>query len=194
MVACEPGGTDESSDEPGPFDASVIPGRHARLPSAPRGAAWLVEVWEQCRLRANESLAGYVLVLDEIQELSNWSAIVKGLWDADRASDCPLHVVILGSAPLQIQAGLNESLMGRFEPLVSPHWSFTEMASAFGVSLDEYVLYGGYPGSVGQMAAHELAPSIALVPDGTPPTVSHRIRTVRLWTSRGTTGAWSEFS
>ncbi|WP_419913077.1 ATP-binding protein [Candidatus Poriferisodalis sp.] len=155
MVACEPGGTDESSDELGPFDASVIPGRHARLPSAPHDAAWLVEMWEQCRLRANESAAGYVLVLDEVQELSNWSAVVKGLWDADRASDCPLHVVILGSAPLQIQTGLNESLMGRFEPMVSPHWSFTEMASAFGVSLDEYVFYGGYPGSVGKMVAHD---------------------------------------
>ena len=155
MVAFEPGGTDESSDEPGPFDASVIAGRPTRLPSAPRDAQWLIEVWEQCRRRARESLDGYVLVLDEIQELSNWSAIVKGLWDADRASGCPLHVVILGSAPLQIQTGLNESLMGRFEPIVSPHWSFTEMASAFGVSFDEYVFYGGYPGSAGQMAAHD---------------------------------------
>ena len=155
MVAFEPGGTDESSDEPAPFDAGETAGRHARLPSAPRDAQWLVEIWEQCRQRARESPVGYVLILDEIQDLPNWSAAVKGLWDADRASGSLLHVVVLGSAPLQIQSGLNESLMGRFEPIVFPHWSFTEMASAFGFSLDEFVFYGGYPGAAGHVAAHE---------------------------------------
>ncbi len=112
-------------------------------------------MWEQCRHRAKESPDGYVLVLDEIQELRNWSAVVKGLWDADRASGCPLLVVILGSAPLPIQAGLNESLMGRFEPIVFRHWSFTEMATAFGFSLDEYIYYGGYPGATEHMSGHE---------------------------------------
>lgn len=155
MVAFESGGTDESSDEPGPIDAGATAGPHARRPSAPRDARWLAEVWEQCRQRANESPAGYVLVLDEIQALPNWSAIVKAFWDADRAAGCPLHVVILGSAPWQIQDGLNESLMGRFEQIVSPHWSFTEMASAFGFSLDEYVFYGGYPGAARRAHDHD---------------------------------------
>lgn len=155
MVAFEPGGIDESSDALGPSDTDEAAEAHARLPSAPRDARWLVEVWQRCRERAKESPAGYVLVLDEIQALSNWSAVVKGLWDADRASGCPLHVVILGSAPLPIQAGLNESLMGRFEPIVFPHWSFTEMAKAFSFSLDEYIFYGGYPGSTEHMPGHE---------------------------------------
>ncbi|WP_420624815.1 ATP-binding protein [Candidatus Poriferisodalis sp.] len=155
IIAVEPGGTDWSSDEPGPFDTDVTAERHARLSSAPRDAEWLIEVWEQCRHRAKESPDGYVLVLDEIQELRNWSAVVKGLWDADRASGCPLLVVILGSAPLPIQAGLNESLMGRFEPIVFRHWSFTEMATAFGFSLDEYIYYGGYPGATEHMSGHE---------------------------------------
>ncbi len=94
-------------------------------------------------------------MLDEIQALRDWSSVVKALWDADRASGCPLHVVILGSAPLRIQAGLNESLMGRFVSVVSPHWSFPEMADAFGFSLDEYVFYGGYPGAAPLRASHE---------------------------------------
>lgn len=155
MIAVEPGGADESSDEPGFFDTHAAAERHARTSSAPRDAAWLIEAWEQCRHRAKGSPDGYVLVLDEIQELPNWSAIVKGLWDADRASGCPLQIVILGSAPLPLQAGLSESLMGRFTPIVSPHWSFDEMAQAFGFSLEEYVFFGGYPGAADARHAHE---------------------------------------
>ena len=67
---------------------------------------------------------GFVLVLDEIQKIPQWSDTVKGLWDADRARNCPLHVVILGSAPLLMQSGLSESLAGRFEPVRVTHWSF----------------------------------------------------------------------
>ncbi|MYA25476.1 MAG: ATP-binding protein [Acidimicrobiales bacterium] len=155
MVAVEPGGTDEISDSPEPFDSAATESSYARLPSAPRDLQWLVDVWAQCRERARSSPHGYVLVLDEVQELSDWSTAIKGLWDADRLTGCPLHVVILGSAPIQVQSGLNESLMGRFEPIVSPHWSFTEMASAFGIGLDEYVFYGGYPGAMRNMPVHE---------------------------------------
>lgn len=151
----EPGGADETSDSARPFGFDPVEASQARLPSAPRDLQWLVDMWVQCRDRALSSSQGYVLVLDEIQELPNWSAAIKGLWDADRLTGCPLHVVILGSAPIQVQTGLNESLMGRFEPLVSPHWSFTEMASAFGITLDEYVFYGGYPGAMRDMSVHE---------------------------------------
>ncbi len=112
-----------------------------------RDARWLQEVWEQSRHHAWTSPQGFVLVLDEIQKIEQWSEIVKGLWDADRASGCPLHVVVLGSAPLLMQAGLSESLAGRFEPIHVRHWSYPEMADAFGYSLDEYVYFGGYPGA-----------------------------------------------
>jgi len=56
-------------------------------------------------------------------------------------------VVVLGSAPLLVQAGLSESLAGRFEVVRVPHWSFAEMREAFGWSLDQYAYYGGYPGA-----------------------------------------------
>ena len=73
--------------------------------------------------------------------------MVKGLWDRDRFEDRPLHVVILGSAPMKVQSGLNESLMGRFERVQFDHWSFSEMEAAFGFDLNTYLFYGGYPGA-----------------------------------------------
>ena len=77
-----------------------------------RDRQWLQDVWSDCRHRAWTSSEGFVLVLDEVQKIPGWSDAVKGLWDADRADGCPLHVVILGSAPLLMQAGLNETLAG----------------------------------------------------------------------------------
>ncbi|MCY4655315.1 MAG: ATP-binding protein [Gammaproteobacteria bacterium] len=109
---------------------------------------WLVEVWREARKKADTHPKGFVLVLDEIQVIPDWSSIVKGLWDEDRAEDRNLHVVILGSAPLLIQSGLSESLTGRIERLKVSHWSFPEMAQAFDWDLQKYVYFGGYPGSV----------------------------------------------
>ena len=138
-------------DEP---DSSVfgfetdLTGRDTILAPQVRNTEWLVRNWETGRIQAERSQAGFVLVLDEIQKVPDWSEIVKGLWDADRARECPLRVVILGSAPLLLQSGLSESLAGRFEPLQVSHWSFPEMSRAFDFTLDEYVYFGGYPGAV----------------------------------------------
>ncbi len=112
-----------------------------------RDKAWLIRQWERARMEARRSERGFVLVFDEIQKIPNWSETVKGLWDADRRDDCPLHVVVLGSAPLLMQRGLTESMLGRFETIRLPHWSFTEMSEAFGFDLDRYVYFGGYPGA-----------------------------------------------
>ena len=87
------------------------------------------------------------LVLDEIQKVSGWSAIVKLLWDADTHAGVPLKVVLLGSSPLLLQSGLTESLAGRFEILPVPHWSFAEMREAFGWGVEQYIYYGAYPGA-----------------------------------------------
>ena len=99
--------------------------------SQERNTHWLVRNWEEARIEADRSPGGFVLVFDEIQQIPNWSETVKGLWDADRARDCPLRVVILGSAPLLMQSGLSESLAGRFETIRVAHWSFKEMSEAF---------------------------------------------------------------
>lgn len=116
-----------------------------------RDGKWLTRAWEEARKDAERSERGFVLVLDEIQKITQWSETVKGLWDADRAIERPLHVVVLGSAPLLVQQGLTESLAGRFELIRVNHWSFREMVDAFGFDLPRYIYFGGYPG-----AAHRI--------------------------------------
>ena len=125
--------------------------------------AWLVKQWEKARIATDELTLppvilnptetspqrNFVLVLDEIQKIPNWSEAVKGLWDADRALERPMHVILLGSAPLLVHQGLTESLAGRFELLRMTHWSFGEMNRAFDIDLPQYIYYGGYPGSIG---------------------------------------------
>jgi len=108
---------------------------------------WIEQQWEVARRLVSKNHSPAVLVLDEVQKIPNWSEIVKRLWDEDTRTGLPLHVVLLGSAPLLMQRGLSESLAGRFEVIHMPHWSFAEMHEAFGWSLDQYVYYGGYPGS-----------------------------------------------
>ena len=133
-------------------DDSMPQDARSRLPSAfatsaAKTAEWLVRVWEDARAEAGRSKQGFILVLDEIQVIPDWSRTAKGLWDADRADDIPLHVVLLGSAPLLMQKNLSEGLTGRFEPLPVPHWSFAEMSAAFGFDLPTYLFFGGYPGA-----------------------------------------------
>lgn len=113
----------------------------------PRDAAWLVSQWQRARAAARESAEGHILVLDEIQKIPRWSEAVKGLWDADRAEGLKLHVVLLGSSPLLMQKGMSESLTGRYELIRITHWSFLEMYEAFDFDLDDYIYFGGYPGS-----------------------------------------------
>jgi predicted AAA+ superfamily ATPase len=108
-------------------------------------AEWLRNVWVEARLLAKKETA--ILVVDEIQKVGNWSSIVKLLWDEDTRLRIPLKVVLSGSSSLLLQKGLSESLMGRFEILYSPHWSFGECKTAFGYSLEEFLFFGGYPGA-----------------------------------------------
>ena len=113
-----------------------------------RGPEWLGQQWEIGRDAARTAgHAGAVLVLDEIQKVPDWSEAVKRYWDEDTHTATPLHVILLGSAPLPIQRGLTESLAGRFEVIHLPHWTFAEMRDAFGFSVEQYVFYGGYPGA-----------------------------------------------
>jgi predicted AAA+ superfamily ATPase len=119
------------------------------VPGAGPTAEWLVAQWTTARGQAlTRPDVGHVLAIDEIQKTPRWSDVVKGLWDADRASGLNLHVILLGSSPWLIQKGLADSLAGRFELIVMPHWSYVEMQEAFDLSLDEYVYFGGYPGSM----------------------------------------------
>lgn len=114
-----------------------------------RDSAWLEAQWEEGRRLARDRPDGAILAVDEIQKVSGWAETVKRLWDEDRRTGAQVRAVLLGSAALLVQHGLSESLTGRFELIRAPHWSFGEMRDAFGLSLDEFVFFGGYPGAAG---------------------------------------------
>lgn len=131
------------------LDACGLPTHYATADDpGSLGDAWLPQQWEVGRqLASGAGQAGAVLALDELQKLPNWSEQLKRLWDEDTASGTPLRVVVLGSSALLLQRGLTESLAGRFEVTRVSHWSFEEMHRAFKVSLEQYLLFGGYPGA-----------------------------------------------
>ncbi len=138
--------------EPPPRQAQAVTETVEDISSAPRDVAWLARRWQAARqacarFKSQSPDQPYVLVFDEIQKIPRWSAAVKGLWDADRAQGLDMHVVLLGSSPLLMQKGLTESLTGRYELMRVTHWSFMEMHQAFDFTLNEYIYFGGYPGS-----------------------------------------------
>jgi predicted AAA+ superfamily ATPase len=109
---------------------------------------WIAARWEEVRaLMHFNQYQEMVLVIDEVHKINNWSEQVKREWDADTFKDVNIKVVLLGSSRLLLKKGLTESLAGRFEILSMTHWSFQEMQEAFGWDINQYVYFGGYPGS-----------------------------------------------
>lgn len=113
---------------------------------SPPDALWLEHQWKEARKQLVPSARG-LLVFDEVQKIPRWSEVVKKCFDEDRRKKNSLCVVLLGSSSLLVQRGLTESLAGRFEIVHFPHWSFEECRRCFGISFEEYVFYGGYPGA-----------------------------------------------
>ncbi|QTB90057.1 ATP-binding protein [Bifidobacterium saguini] len=109
---------------------------------------WLRREWDEARMLAHRSDAPVILVVDEIQMIPQWSSVVKALWDEDTDNGTNLLVVLTGSSALLLQKGLRESLTGRFELLRSQQWDYRECRDAFGMSLDDYLFFGGYPGAL----------------------------------------------
>lgn len=114
--------------------------------TAPPDPLWIEQQWQLARLRAQTGQP-VLLVLDEVQKITRWSETVKRCWDEDTLAGRDIRVVILGSSALLMQAGLTESLAGRFEQLHATHWSWPECQAAFGWTLDQYLYFGGYPGA-----------------------------------------------
>ena len=110
--------------------------------------SWIRYVWQQARqtIRLNR-YTEFLLVIDEIHKMDNWSEVVKAEWDADSMRDVNIKVVLLGSSRLLLKDGLSESLAGRYELIEMEHWSLSEMREAFGMSVEQYIYYGGYPGA-----------------------------------------------
>jgi len=116
---------------------------------------WITQQWEAARMQITGPGTGEaILVIDEIQKIENWSELVKKEWDEDTRSGLRLKVILLGSSRLLIQKGLTESLAGRYERIYVGHWTYSEISEAFGLSADQFVWFGGYPGPV-DLIGHE---------------------------------------
>ncbi len=114
-----------------------------------KNPSWIHYVWQQARQSIQlNNYREFLLVIDEIHKLDNWSEAVKAEWDADTMRDVNLKVILLGSSRLLIKDGLTESLAGRYELIELEHWSFNEMREAFGLNIEQYIYFGGYPGAV----------------------------------------------
>ena len=120
-----------------------------------RSQDWLRREWEEGRRLARQTFnenkgsspCCALLVIDEVQMISQWSAVVKALWDDDTDEGLNLQVILTGSSALLLTKGLHEALTGRFETHFCEQWDFSECREAFGYSLDDYLYFGGYPGA-----------------------------------------------
>lgn len=124
------------------------------VPAADLG--WIGDSWELARTRMR--MGGhreYLLVIDEIQKIRNWSEAVKKEWDADSFSGLGMKALLLGSSRVLLEKGLSESMMGRFEEIRMGHWTYPEMRDAFGWGVEQYIYYGGYPGAAGLVGDRE---------------------------------------
>ena len=131
------------------FNQAGIPGLFESADAiAAVDTSWLQQIWETARLKMKMQAANeFLLIIDEIQKISNWSETIKKLWDEDSFNNIGLKVILLGSSRLLLQQGLTESLAGRFETIYLSHWTFNEMEKAFGWDANTYAWFGGYPGS-----------------------------------------------
>lgn len=85
-----------------------------------------------------------VLAIDEIQKIQGWSEVIKKRWDTQKA---PIKVILTGSSSLQIEKGLRESLVGRFELVRAEHWNYSEAHKLLNISKHQYIEWGCYPGA-----------------------------------------------
>ena len=112
----------------------------------PNNTEWISTVWANARsIMEVRKHKEFLIVIDEIQKINNWSEFVKKEWDYDTRNNINIKVILLGSSRLLIKKGLTESLAGRYELIRMGHWSFTEMRDAFGFDINQYIYYGGYP-------------------------------------------------
>ena len=110
--------------------------------------AWISDCWTTARNKLRmEHLQELVLVIDEIQKLKNWGEVVKKEWDDDTFNDVPIKVILLGSSRVRLEKGLSESLKGRYETIKMPNWTLMEIRDGFGMTTDEYIYFGSYPGA-----------------------------------------------
>ena len=73
-------------------------------------SAWISDCWAAARsLKENKGWDSIVLVIDEIQKITNWSEVVKKEWDADTFNDTNIKVLLLGSSRVLFGGSIADS-------------------------------------------------------------------------------------
>lgn len=127
--------------------STLLHAYHSADAVAAGNQSWIEQIWNEARVAQKQSGSKYILAIDEIQKVHQWSEKVKQLWDQDSTTNHDIVVILLGSSKLLLQQGLTESLAGRFELIHLPHWRYQEMQETFGFSPEEYAWFGSYPGA-----------------------------------------------
>ncbi len=84
-----------------------------------------------------------ILAIDEVQKITGWADMVKMLWDKNKG----LKLVVTDSSALLVEKGLTETLAGRFELIRAEHWNYQEARNVFACTLQDFIVYGCYPGA-----------------------------------------------
>lgn len=101
----------------------------------------VIEEWWEKALKHPDR----VLAIDEIQKIPGWSEVVKKLWESSQER---IKLIVTGSSALLVEKGLRETLTGRFELIQVEHWNCREAGEILGLSIEKWIEFGCYPGSV----------------------------------------------
>ena len=113
-------------------------------------SGWWEAQWRRAEAMA-QSGATAVLMIDEVQYLSDWSRRLKVEYDRVIRENLPVHVVVTGSSSLTLGRDSQETMAGRFEHLRLLHWPASELVAQLGIdaptAVDLTVSHGTYPGA-----------------------------------------------
>jgi predicted AAA+ superfamily ATPase len=131
------------------FQSNQWEGIYHVVDNVSQSSAWIESAFNAAVLKEKQSNKPIILAFDEIQKISNWSEIIKKLYDQQKfRGESSVRLILLGSSNWLMQKGLSESLAGRFEQWNLGHWTYNELQAAFNVSPEEYVYFGAYPGAI----------------------------------------------
>ena len=122
-----------------------VPYHYAEVPDRAQTGDWIRAHWQRARNLIRSKGAAALLAIDGVQLVRGWLDTVKALWDEDAWDVVGLRVVLTGSSAALLRTGLGDSPAGRFELIRCTRWTYAECREAFGYSLDDFLLFGGYP-------------------------------------------------
>jgi len=114
---------------------------------APLPPDWLEKCWMEA-LQGIDRERTVVLAFDEIQNVEKFRETIYRLFYEERAGGKRIHVLLPISASPLVSDLLAEWLVEEVETHLLTQWSFAECREAFGMNLDDYLFFGGYPGAL----------------------------------------------